>query len=172
MRLSNCYHMSSMISKTKKATRTTKNKEKSNAAITAEGFRFRGSEWLVLPLGLLALACLYVFTTSFQESDISLTSPAVISLLVGIFSVVFIYKALKGVSRHPVANVVAYAFSAALVALAGVLIMTLGHCEGDCNTSFALSAWLVVFNPYVAVIWLPLAVVGIVGLFVKPSSKG
>jgi uncharacterized membrane protein YdcZ (DUF606 family) len=160
-----------MTSKTTVAVKKSNNKRASNTAPANTGFRLKGSEWLTLPLGILILACLYTFASTMQSFNFSLASPSAISLLVGVFSVIYVYKSLKAEPRHPVATVIAYVFSAFLVILGGVLIATSGNeCGGNCSTSSALIAWLVVFNPFTAILWSPLAIIGAVLLLTKRSK--
>ena len=153
-----------MTNKTKKGNRTP------NTIPTSTSFRLKGSEWLALPLGILALVCLYVVGSTMQSFSPSFTSPTIVSLLVGIFSAIYVYKVLKTAPRHPVATAIAYIFSVFLVILAGVLNATSGNeCGSDCNTSTALVAWIIAFNPYAAMLWSPLAIIGIVLIIVKRS---
>lgn len=157
----------------KKTTITKKVKvRRAPAALTDTTFRLKGSDWLLLPLGVLAFACTYAFTSTLpSHSYFTFSNPTVICLLVGIFSLIYIYKVLRGSPRYPAANAIAYTFSAALVLLGAVLIATSGNeCGGNCNTSSALVAWIVLFNPLVAWLWSPLAIIGTVLLLVKRSK--
>lgn len=160
-----------MTRKTTVITKKPNNKRASNITPADTGFRLKGSEWLTLPLGILVLACLYTFMSTMQSFNFSLTSPCAVSLLVGVFSIIYVYKSLRAEPRHPIATVIAYVFSAILVILGGVLIVASGDgCGGDCSTSSALVAWLVVFNPIVAILWSPLAIIGTVLLLTKRSK--
>lgn len=156
-----------MKSKMKPNARRVKAEKTSNTPSVE--FRLKGSEWLVLPLSLLALACTYTFLSTLPNGNyFNISSPTVTSVLVGVFAAIYIYKALRRAPRHPFATVVASIFSVVFIILVGVLIATSGNeCGGDCNTSSALVAWLVVFNPFVAMLWSPLAIGGIVTMLVK-----
>ena len=162
-----------MTSKTTKVTKKSKTKQSPSTVLAATNFQLKGSDWLALPLSVLVFICAYTFTSTLpSHSYFTFSNPTIISFLVGIFSALYVYKVIRKSPRFLLANVIAYIFSVALVILAGIVIATsFNECGSNCNTSSALVAWVVVFNPLLAPLWSPLAIIGAIALLAKRSTR-
>lgn len=164
---------------------STKLGQKNAQASTIAGTRLQKGDWLILPLGILAALCFYVFTSSLSglgylaQSPLGvLNQPVLFALLMGIFSVWFIYKILRRSVRPLVSKIAAYTLSIALIlVLLWVAVGSGQPCTGlfgvqtDCSNVYYFKIWLALFNPYVGSALSLLSIAGIISFFQSASKK-
>lgn len=138
------------------------------------------NDWTVIPVGLLSLLCLYVFTLNipglFNLSNLPyfiFMQPVSASLFVALFGGFYIFSVIRRRTSY-VATVIAYIFSISFILFfIGPLLGKGQTCSGffhsqiDCSEANSLKLTILLLNPYSLLLWNVLAVTGIITLFAK-----
>lgn len=144
------------------------------------GFWSRKSSWLVFPLAPITLIHLYYafgivavfmrpdyYLQSLDHIFAVLVSPSFCTLMVGIFGLLYIYKAIKG-SPHIIAQIIGWIYVAiSVIALGYVFLGVAGECpsffggRAPCSDMRLLTVSLLYFQEISMIVWEILAAIGI-----------
>lgn len=144
----------------------------------------RKGDWLLLPLAGLTTITLYMIASSLSglgyliESPESVfNQPILFALLMGVFSVAFIYKTLRRSARPLVSKVTAYTLSIILLLTLAWIVLGTESCTGlygvqtDCTSVYYFKLGVILFNPYVGSILGALSLAGTTALTVSRKER-
>jgi|SRR5688500_14232088 len=143
--------------------------------------RLDGEFWLLVPLGLVGLLCVYAIAQGVPalgylgSSPLSiLLEPVLAALLMLAFALAFSLKVLRRAWIGKIASIVAFVITGFLgFALLWALFRLASPCTGffgvptSCIEMHYFYTWLIFFNPISASVLSVLSAVGLVALFLK-----
>lgn len=143
-------------------------------------------DWQTISLAFLTIACVYILFTAAPSlaSQITSSFPTLLmnfafsALVLAVFSILYIYKALRReVIRKP-ARIVASLFSGLLIASVVYVAFGIGQMcssffgvQDECTSVYAVTVYILLFNPYSLLLWNTLAFIGVVTLFTKAKAS-
>lgn len=127
--------------------------------------RFKGNDWLIFPLAIAALLCILALGQSQITYTNLFTLPTLTAILIGLFSLFYIYKRITHRHIRAIATVVAYIFSIIAV---GALALTIISPSASGAIFFI---WIIVFSPLSAPTLAFLSAAGIITLAIPKFSK-
>lgn len=135
------------------------------------------TNWLTLPLGLLAITCWYFFSTTIPSTH-SLSSllilPTYAAFFVGLFSTLYIYCVLARRYINLFVQVLGWVFSIIFIASAAYIILGSGSiCTGlfgvldNCSNVHYFRIYTLLLNPYTLPVFNFFAIAGAIGLLIN-----
>jgi hypothetical protein len=152
-------------------------------------FQITHRDWPLIPLGLMVITCLYIFLVNIQTLLYLFSPsfygafwfPALPSLLIALFGVLYIYKTLTRKRITKSAKAISYIlliifftfllFVATIPGGKGHICTGLFGVQTDCSSTNALTLYILFANPYSLMLLSTIAIVGIFTLLTPISLK-